>query len=970
MPEVRKTVTALFADVVASTELGERLDAETLRDVITRYFAEMADVIEAHGGTVEKFVGDAVMAVFGVPAAHEDDALRAVRAAMAMQARMRELNREVFDERGARLLVRIGINTGEVIAGDPTAGHGFVTGDPLNLAKRLEQAAAPGEVLVGETTARLVSHAVVLTATEPLPAKGKRERVLAYRVDEVDPTSDALPRNLEAPLVGRAAELRAIRFAYTRAVESRSPQLATVVGDAGIGKSRLVREFLAGVQDEATVLVGRCPPYGEGITFWPVRDVLPGEPLDGTSEEIFWRVRERLQEIARSRPLVVCFEDVHWGEATFLDLVQYLAGWIRDAPVLLLCLARPELLERRPDWAMTGQDTMSLRLDRLGAEEAKALLDHLGAPTELRAQIVDAAGGNPLFVEQMAAMAADAGNVEAIPPTIRSLLTARLDRLAEDERAVIDRAAVVGREFPLRAVVELTPPDRRDRVSRVLLALVRKELVRPQAGGADDRLRFRHALIRDAAYEAIPKVTRAELHERYADWLEETGGSVVVVGYHLEQAVRLQRELALPGARSDELALRAGRLIAEVGRRAFGRDDVPAAINLLGRATALLEGHAEQLAEPLTALATTLGTAGRFDEAEATLERALEAARATGSRRSELRALLLREQLRLYAGRTSAEACAQFAREAVPELEELGEDLGLALAWRLASGTDVAACRWADRVEKLERALRHARRVPEAAQERSSLVAVLAQALYYGPVCVDDVLARYDALLEEAGPDPSARAALLAHRGGMLAMRGEVAEARRMYEDSTGLHEELGLRFRGAVMSLVGAEIEWIAGDHELAEAHLRSGCETLDAIGAGGVRAALVAFLAELLSRDGRDEEAEVELEVLAEIAEPGDVFADVLRAAVSARLEARRGSRPAAHELAREAVSKAAATDFPALQALAAVALSDVARAAGDDDARRSALQQAAAAYLRKGSTAQAAPITAELAARSTRP
>jgi class 3 adenylate cyclase/tetratricopeptide (TPR) repeat protein len=950
MHGARKTVTILFADVVSSTLLGERLETEALRGVVSRYFAEMAQVVEAHGGTVEKFIGDEVMAVFGVPVAHEDDGLRAVRAAVAMHERLRELNRELDERWGAQLEIRVGINTGEVVAGDPSSGHGFVTGDAVNVAKRIEQATEPGEILIGESTARLVAHAVLTTPLEPLAVKGKQDAVLAHRVLSVDPSPEAVPRRFDVPLVGRSSELGALRFAYARAVETRRPQLVTVLGAAGIGKSRLARELLDEVRDDAHILVGRCLPYGEGITFWPVRDILPGEPLEGTTEEIFARVRTRLQELAAERPLVVCFEDVHWGEPTFLDLVQYLAGWIRDAPVVLLCLARPDLLERRPDWATTGADTLSIRLTRLTDDDTANLLEHLDADAGLRERVSEAAEGNPLFVEQMVAMAADEAGDVTTPPSIRALLTARLDRLEPSETAVIQRAAVVGREFPLGAVIALAPPELRPRVSAHLLALVRKEFVRPHTGD-DDRFRFRHALIRDAAYDAMPKTLRAELHEQHAGWLEEGGLNHALVGYHLEQAVRLRRDLGLEDAATIVLATRGGMLLGEAGRRAFHRNDVPASITLLERAVRLLEGNDEGLAEMLTELGTSLGTAGRLTDADHVLDRALEITKRTDDRRNELRALIVREQLRSFTARTGPDAYAKVAAKAIPELERFGDDLGLAKAWRLASSVDAMACRWASRTDALERALSHAQRVPEASQERSSLIAVLVQALYYGPTPASEVAERYHEFLDGAKSDPAVRAVVLAHLGGLLAMQGDFDEAHRSYDESEGLHEELGLRFRRAVVSLVGAEISALEGKPSAAERQLRSGSERLESMGASGARAALVAVLADLLCTQSRDDEASELAELTSEIAEPDDVLAHTLRRAVHGRLRARAGDLATGLDLVRDADDAASTTDFPALRASTLVGLAEVEALTGDTGAARRSLDAARETYRSKG-------------------
>ena len=589
MHEARKTVTLLFADVVASTDLGARLDPEAVRQVMSRYFAEMASIVEAHGGTVEKFIGDEVMAVFGVPIVREDDALRAVRAAAAMRERLHELNAELEERWGSRVEVRIGINTGEVVAGDPAAGHGFVTGDAVNLAKRIEQSAAPGEILLGETTARIVGHAVATTPAGPFLVKGKAEAIRAERLERVDPTSEALPRRLDAPLVGRAGEVATLHAAYARAVETRRPQLVTVFGLPGIGKSRLARELLAGVGSETHVLVGRCVPYGEGITFWPVREILPDESLEGAREEIFLRVRKRLEALAGEAPLVVCFDDVHWAEPTFLDLVQYLFGWMQDVPALILCLARTELFDKRPDWPRDEPDTTSLGLGPLDTDESNRLLELLGAPESARDRIAQAAEGNPLFVEQMAAMAAEEGAEVAVPPSIQAVLAARLDALDPVDGSILECAAVIGRDFSLRATLELVPEAIQPRVSALLLGLMRQELVRPRAIGDEDGFRFKHALIRDAAYERMPKGLRAELHEHHANHLEAADPGDVLVGYHLEQAVLLRRELGPQDDALRTLAARAASTLQRVGRSAYARGDAPAAASLLERAAAILD---------------------------------------------------------------------------------------------------------------------------------------------------------------------------------------------------------------------------------------------------------------------------------------------------------------------------------------------------------------------------------------------
>jgi len=516
--EVRKVVTVVFCDLSGSTALGGRTDPEALRATMRGYYEQMRTILERHGGTVEKFVGDAVMAVFGVPVAHEDDALRAVRAAWEMHEAVPKLG----------LAARIGVNTGEVVAGE---GDTLVTGDAVNVAARLEQAAEASEVLVGSETRRLVRDAVTVERVD-VDAKGKG-RVEAFRLVDVDLDAAPVARRLDTPLVGRRTELEQLRHAFDRAVREQRCHLFTLLGSAGVGKSRLVREFLTGV--DACVLEGRCLDYGEGITFWPVVSILKqlgdrAEPtlqrvVEGatTPNELFWAVRAQLEEVARERPLVVCFDDIQWGEQTFLDLVDHVADLSRGAPLLLLCVARPELLDKRPGWGGGKLNATTILLEPLGAEECAELIAvHGGVDEDTERRILAVADGNPLFVEEMVALVREDGDVR-VPSTVQALLQARLDQLARDERTVMERGAVEGQIFHRAAVLELTQaPD----VEPQLAGLVRKELIHPAPPTlAGDAFRFRHLLIRDAAYDALPKETRADLHERFANWLERTDAS-------------------------------------------------------------------------------------------------------------------------------------------------------------------------------------------------------------------------------------------------------------------------------------------------------------------------------------------------------------------------------------------------------------------------------------------------------------
>jgi class 3 adenylate cyclase/tetratricopeptide (TPR) repeat protein len=911
---MRKTVTVLFCDVAGSTELGERLDPEALRAVMTRWFDAMRTPVERAGGTVEKFVGDAVMAVFGVPAAHEDDAFRAVQAAVEM--------RDAAVPHG--LGIRIGVNTGEVVTGDGATT--LVTGDAVNTAKRLEEAAAPGEILIGAPTRRLVANATVLEPAGAVSAKGKREPVEAWRVVSTIAGATPYARRLDAPLVGRADELALLESEVDAAVRDRACRLVTVCAPAGVGKSRLAQELLARV--DADVLSARCVPYGDGITFLPLRELL-GEVAGGSNDEIFLDVRRRLQEKARQRPLLVCIEDVHWAQPAFLDLLEYVHGWARDAPITLLCLARPELYDLRPRWP--GR---MLTLEPLSTRESESLLDALDVPAAARARIVDAAEGNPLFLEQMVAMLADEAPADEMPPTIHALLTARLDRLEPFEQSVLQRAAVVGKDFSRNAVVELSPEDERAEVAATLLSLTRKELVRPDHSGFadDDGFRFRHALIRDAAYAEVPKGVRTELHARFAAWLEPREATPELVGYHLEQAYRSGVEL---GAPDDELAARAFELLATAGRRAYARDDVKAAANLLQRAADLVSGDTEVL----ILLGSAYIAAGDFAQGRAALLEAQEAA--AGDRRLELRAAVeLGFHDALTGSASSTTQIVGVAERAIPMLRELGDDAGLSRAWQLVTDADVGG-KWAERTTALERALDHAERAGDRRQ-RSSLVALLAQALHYGPTPVETAIVRCDELLAAAEGDRALAAALMSTLGGLNAMRGEFDRARSLWSQARTLYEELGLQHRRAVRSLVPAGIELLAGNPGAAERELRYGYDTLAAMGETWVRATIAAYLAAVLAQLERNDEAIALTRESEANSSDDDVVTQVVWRGARARALARTDPA-AAKALALAAVGRALATDFLDLRAGAYVDLAAV--------ADPSAAAAAVAEYERKG-------------------
>ena len=996
----RRTVTVLFADVADSTPLGERLDPESLRRVMSRYFERTCSVLERHGGTVEKFIGDAVMAVFGIPELHEDDALRAVRAATELREALARLNDELERELGVRIGMRVGVNTGEVVAGDGTGGQMLVTGDPVNVAKRLEEAARTGEILVGETTRRLVENAAVLEPRDELTVKGKADPIVAWNALAVITGAPAYARRLDTPLVGREDELRTLRDAFASAVAERSCRLVTIVGPAGIGKSRLAGELCAEVRREGRVLTGRCLPYGDGITFWPlvqmvgvlgseegVREALAGAddaevvaervlgavgptPTTAPGGEMFWAVRRLFEELACDQPLVVVVEDIHWAEPTLLDLVEYLAGWTHDAPVLLLCLARPDLLDERPAW-LTAQTGTGIVLGPLTDAESEALLDEIAREWPLdataRARVAEAAEGNPLYVEQMAAMLAEGEPADTIPPSIHALLAARLDRLPLDERAVLERAAVAGKEFSRGAVLQLSPGQERADVDARMLSLVRKELLAARPG-REDAYRFRHVLIRDAAYAGIPKELRAQLHKRFADWAMRTNAGRAgeldeIVGYHLEQAFRYREQLGPLDDRARRIAERAGELLGGAGHRAFARGDMPAAVNLLARAASLLPDEHPTRLETLPELGSALMRTGDFGRVDEVLSEALARAAEAGDKRLELRTLIEREFFGTFTSPgNSTEELIRVAEHAIPLLEELNDQLGLAKAWWLRSEADVIAGRWGARAEALERALEHARRVPDA-REESTVVALLAQALEYGPTPVPEAIRRCEEL-RDAAPDDAAVAAIASTLGALHAMEGDFDEARELCAQARALWEDVGRRYLRMGGSLAAASVELLAGDPEAAVRELRWAYDELERMGERGMRSTVAAFLAQALVARGRYEEAEEFTKISEETGAEADVVTQAIWRSTRAHALAHRGNVVTAERLAREAMKLAAGTDFLDLQAGAFLSLAEVLRAAGRTEAVRPLVELAKSTYERKGNVVGALRAGASLA------
>ncbi len=661
------------------------------------------------------------------------------------------------------------------------------------------------------------------------------------------------------------------------------------------------------------MLVGRCPPYGEGITFWPLRELLRqagrGEDvLIGSTHEVFAAARRVLEELAAQRPLVIVFDDVHWAEPTFLDFVEYLAARLGDAPVLLLCLARPQLAELRPAWLQ--EPAVALSLEPLSEADSETLLEALGVQVAVRSRIAEAAEGNPLFVEQLAAIADEFGAAGAMPGSIRGVLHERLDRLEREERSMLERAAVVGRSFSLEAVLDLTPPEDRESVEARLLALTRKRFVRPDTTTPEEGFRFHHALIRDAAYDGIPKNTRADLHQRVATRLEAQAAEDSLIGYHLEQAFQLGRELGNPDT---ELGVRAGRLLLVAGQEAVRRADVPATISLFERTLALLPD--EDAARPalLTELGMARNRAGDIARAATDLEEAIEAARLLGDRAAELHAVIQRQFVRSSGGIGPADESVRLAREVIPELEQLGDELGLASAWWLKSCGDFVACRWRESAEALEQALGHARRGHAGPDFVGRLSGLLAQALVYGPTPVTEAIARIEELLQAAGPDRMRGAWIDVCLAGLLAMQGAIEDARRISAEAVATFEALGLLRNRAAHAGVAARIELLAGDPDAAEQELRTGYETFRRFGSRSDAAEFCAELADVLCTLGRLEEAEALARDAAEVATDDHLETQVAWRRALGRVLLQRGDLAEAERLVGEALRLTDAVEYP---------------------------------------------------------
>jgi len=874
--QYRRLASILFVDVVESMALGERLDPEALGSVQRRYFETVSAALTRHGGTVEKYAGDAVMAAFGVPISHEDDALRAARAAFEIQAGIEALNEQLARDHGVELAIRIGIAAGEVVATSAAGGQRFVAGDSVGIAARLQYEAEPGEIVVGEVVARLIDHAAALESRGSLEIPGRQKPFAMFTLREISSAAPAFERRLDAKLVGRKRELGAIRRALKRAVDSGSPELVVVTGVPGVGKSRLAAEVASRARG-VTRLSGRCLSYGDGITYWPLRDILesasPGEERDAVlaaldadtpppAAEIAWLFRRFCEQTAREHPLVLVFDDAHWAEPTFLELVEHLVDR-GEGPILVLCVTRDELLEQRPAFVEERRSATLVELDALPPDDADALLEGIATgilETDRRDRIVEAAEGNPFFLEQLVALELEGAlSGGPLPETIQALLASRLDRLGPGERAVLERGAVIGKEFRLDDVAALLEPEAAPTAEAHMVTLTARGFVRPSAAG---EFGFRHVLLQEAVYRAAPKRLRAELHERFIDRFEKRRASAGDVdefaGYHLEQAYRLRRELGESDRRSQKLGADAGACLASAGVRAFKRGDMHAARSLLERSTQLLPSDDPQRRERLCDLAIAYYAMDEPHIAIDILTTLLDEPKSPEISSMQARARIELEFIRsrFEVGR-SADQLLEAVEAALPLFEESGDHRALGRAHLIAGwvhgGRRGQHAVW---TAAAEQALDE---YAAAGWPVSLCLGQIALSLYWGPTRVNDAIDRIEELLAHARPDLQGTANLQTFLGGLVAQLGEFERARSLLESARALLVDLGLTAQARAYPLtVRGEVELLAESSDTARTVLMQLCQDLEDAGEFSILASRASDLAEALLLQGRPEEAD----------------------------------------------------------------------------------------------------------------
>lgn len=978
---IRRRVTVLCASVRETVAL----DPEVLITLNSRAVSILTSCIERHGGTMEQRRPQALIGVFGIPVAHEDDVFRAARAARDAVVEIEELNRKLEANSQARLKASIAIDTGEVL----TSGH-HVEGSVIGHTFDLLGAANGEKVLLGSAARRLLGEA----------SSDRAEERNSWRLSDVSENRESIPRNFASPLVGRVPEMSHLREAYEAVKRERICRLVTVVGPAGIGKSRLVKELIRTRRAEATVLTGRCLSYGQGITLWPLVEIVREAAGDTTEEAIATllgnsreggRIAEHLatafgsvrtagavegtsaafgrfvELIATRRPLIMTIEDIHWAEPTLLELIQDIVDSSRGAPILMLCLARPELVEKDPSWRRTRYNSSLLQLEPLAPAAADALIgslpNHVRLAAAKRRAIRDAAEGNPLFIEQMGAHAKEGmgGRVD-VPVTLHGLLAARLDGLAAEERALVERAAVIGREFWVGALLPLWREHCEHELETLLRSLTLKEFIEPTESAfvSEKAFRFRHGLIRETAYAGIPKAMRGSLHEICGNWLEESIGKYSheteeLVGYHLEHAYLNRAEIGAPGERDKETATRAAKHLSAAARRALARSDLPAAHNLFRRATALLPADHPARPRLLGDWAFVSRERGEVTESYALSEQAR--AGAHHQRDMVLEKRLALNQLRARMNFDASITVDEFVRESaviLGELKRIGERGEAArakayVAWGLnLQGQALQA------EELLAIVMKDAEELGDVELRNSALVLRFGTWLY-GPMPIDHALASCRSVRKN---ETSLRVEANALRtcGLLRAMQGEFEEARSLLNQGREIFDELGLSVISAASREVDGVVELLAGDATAAERTLRTGVSELRELQETMWLAGTAAVLAQAVFEQGRYREA-LELTRVSEANSNHDVAAPVHWLGVRAKVFAAFGHSAMAEELAKLAVRIADGTDFVDLCGEARMELAAVRILCGNLAEARRSIHQATLRFGVKGNLVSAA-------------
>ncbi len=1016
--EERKVVTVLFADLVGFTSRAEQLDPEDVRALLSPFYARLRSELERFGGTVEKFIGDAVMALFGAPAAHEDDPERAVRAALAIRDWVREQG---------QVQVRVGVNTGEalvVMAARPGQGEGMAAGDVVNTTARLQAAAPVNGVLVGERTFRQTRGVIEYRAAPPVAAKGKREPVPAWEAVQARARLGVdVPHVARAALVGRDREREVLREALARVRAERSPQLVTLVGVPGMGKSRLVFELSKLVDAEPELISwrqGRSLPYGEGMSFWALAEMVKAQagiletdtpdaaaaklaqmtghvlgrapdagwvvrhlaalaglgdgdaPLGGDRGEVFTAWRQFLEALAEQRPLVLVFEDLHWADDGLLDFVDYLAEWAGQVPLLVVATARPELLARRPGWGGGKPNAVTLSLAPLsdadtarliGALRGRAVLD-AGQQAVLLAQ----AGGNPLFAEQYVQMLAEhqAGEQLPVPDSVQGLIAARLDLLAPLGKRLLQDAAVMGKVFWPGAVTALGGAPGGRELEEALHGLERRQFIRRDRASSlagESQYAFVHVLVRDVAYGQIPRADRVGKHAAAAGWIESlgrVGDHAEMLAHHYQHALGLARAA---GQDTAELAPRTRAALHRAGDRALALNAMPVAAGYYRAALALWPQQAHRArADLLRLLGTALYEAGELEQAEAVLAEGCKAATAAHLPAVQARIRVRLAEARGHRGGPGEDTLAE-CEAATAILEAEGDLEGLAEAWLLAG----MALLWlgdspADQ-QAFERAVGYA---AQAGHRRLQMQASgwLAGTFAYLPVPADTAIARAEQLLQAANGDPWAEAEMLMPLSHLYAYVGRFAEARDAIARARSVYDRSGAKLKWADGAGVAGEMELILGDSAAAEHHLREACEAFRAMGERGYLSSVAGWLAEALYAQGRLDEAQQIAEEAQAAAAPDDIDAQARWRAARAKVLARAGRFPAARVLLDEAAALVAPTSWVALQAEILLARAEVDRLAGAPEQAAASLRAALRIYTDRHATHLAGQVAAVLA------